>query len=180
MTALDAYRPADSTQRAVRDEILEYCRVHPDALWPLARPGHLTASAFVVDATGARTLLTLHRKLGRWLQLGGHCDGEGDLAAVALREATEESGIDGLRCMQGIADLDIQEIPGTGEPSHLHFDVRFLVVAPPGAQARASEESLDLRWFDSDELERLDLDHGLLRLARSCFSRARGRAVQAE
>lgn len=154
--------------------MLGRCRSHPDVLWPTARPAHLTASAFVVDADCGSTLLTLHRKLNRWLQLGGHCDGDGDLPGGALREATEESGIAGLSCDPEIADLDIQTIPGRDEPSHLHLDVRFLVLAPPGARARAGEESIELRWFAADELAALGLDDGLRRLAGRCFARARG------
>jgi len=157
--------------------MLARCRSRSDALWPVARPAHLTASAFVVDADGGSTLLTLHRKLGRWLQLGGHCDGDGDLARGALREATEESGIAGLTCYPQIVDLDIQTIPGRDEPPHLHLDVRFLIVAPRGARPIVSEESIELRWFSVAELESLHLDDGLRRLAARCFRSGARRAA---
>lgn len=109
--------------------------------------GHFTGSAWLVDAAGQRVLLTHHRKLGRWLQLGGHADGDADLAAVALREAEEESGLAGLVVEQAIFDLDRHAIPARGdEPEHWHYDVRF-VVRTTGSEAFAvGDESLDLAW----------------------------------
>jgi 8-oxo-dGTP pyrophosphatase MutT (NUDIX family) len=107
----------------------------------------------VVSHDRAKFLLTHHRKLGRWLQLGGHSDGDPDPAQVALREAREESGIAGLALVPidgrvQPLDLDAHEIPARGdEPAHVHYDVRFLVVAPPDAVVAVSEESLALRWF---------------------------------
>jgi 8-oxo-dGTP pyrophosphatase MutT (NUDIX family) len=118
-------------------------------------PGHFTGSALVVDDRN-RVLLTLHRRLGKWLQLGGHADGDLDLARVALREAQEESGVESLR-YQGapsILDVDVHPIPRNDqEPEHKHFDVRYVVLADR-AQAeaiRASDESTDLKWFSFDE-----------------------------
>jgi 8-oxo-dGTP pyrophosphatase MutT (NUDIX family) len=111
----------------------------------------------------ARFLLTHHRKLGRWLQPGGHSDGDPDIAQVALREAREESGIAALTLatVDGQAqplDLDAHEIPARGdEPAHIHYDVRFLVVAPQDAIITASAESLALRWFPADHT--LDVPH---------------------
>lgn len=119
-------------------------------------PGHFTGSALVVDDRD-RVLLTLHRRLGKWLQLGGHADGDLDLAKVALREAQEESGVPTLRYRPGddaILDVDVHVIPATAkEPEHKHFDVRYVVFADR-AQAdsiQASEESTDLKWFALDE-----------------------------
>ena len=106
--------------------------------------GHLTGSALVVDSVGARTLLMLHRKLGRWFQPGGHADGDANLAHVALREATEETGLADLRVAVPAIDLDIHRVDPPGEPPHLHLDVRFLVIAPDGAVEVANEESLAL------------------------------------
>ena len=117
-------------------------------------PGHLTGSALVVDHAGERVLLILHAKLARWLQPGGHADGDHELAGVALKEATEETGIEGLRVMVPAIDLDIHEV-GHGDPTgaHLHLDLRFLVVAPAGAVARGNHESTDLRWVTPAELD---------------------------
>ncbi|MGN2249996.1 NUDIX hydrolase [Frateuria sp. GZRe14] len=122
---------------ASADEVFE--RSHP--------PGHFTGSAWLVSADGERVLLTHHRKLGRWLQLGGHADGDRDLARVALREAEEESGLGNLVVEPEIFDLDRHLIPARGEvPAHWHFDVRYVVRATGSEAFAVSEESLDLAW----------------------------------
>lgn len=111
--------------------------------------GHFTASCWLVDRSGTRALLTHHRKLGRWLQLGGHADGDRDLAQVALREAEEESGLTGLRVERGLFDLDRHWIPGRGEVlGHWHYDARYVVHADEDERYVVSEESLDLAWRD--------------------------------
>ena len=138
---------------------------HPDACVRTCRPGHLTGSALVVDSTGANTLLMLHAKFGRWLQPGGHADGDANLAAVALREATEETGIENLRIWPQPLHLDIHEVDPPGEDAHLHYDVRFLVQAPADAQPRGNHESRGLRWVPLDGLAPLGCDPGLVRLA---------------
>lgn len=163
---LEAYRPTDELQLDARARMLAFIAAHPlDAHRRSLTVGHLTASALVVDPSSGRALLTHHRKLGRWLQLGGHCDGDANLAAVALREACEESGIAGLRVCPEPIDLDIHRIPSRpGEPEHDHLDTRFLVLAPPTAQAVVSEESNELGWFGPGELQGLELDDSVRRL----------------
>lgn len=109
--------------------------------------GHFTGSAWLVDRTGERVLLTHHRKLGRWLQLGGHADDDAELGRVALKEAEEESGLGGLSLEPGIFDLDRHWIPARGDvPAHWHYDVRFVVRAGEDEAFVVSEESLDLAW----------------------------------
>ena len=111
--------------------------------------GHYTASAWLVSRDGARVLLTHHRKLGLWLQLGGHADGERDLTLAALREAEEESGLTGLRIEPAIFDLDRHWIPEhKGVPAHWHYDVRYVVFAGADEAYTVSEESHDLAWRD--------------------------------
>ncbi len=140
-----------------------------------ALPGHLTGSAFVVSADHRKVLLVHHRKLDRWLQPGGHADGESDLARVALREAQEETGLESLHLLSpGGADreptpldIDVHAIPARpGEPAHEHHDVRYLLLAGGHETARASEESYAVRWFSLDELASLGVDESLLRMAR--------------
>jgi 8-oxo-dGTP pyrophosphatase MutT (NUDIX family) len=139
------------------------------------REGHLTGSAWLVSADGARVLLTHHRKLGRWLQLGGHADGDVDLAAVALREAQEESGLDDLAVEADIFDLDRHRIPARGdEPEHWHYDVRFVVRAQGSEAFAVSEESHALAWRDvagvaADE----QADASLRRMAAKWLARGR-------
>jgi 8-oxo-dGTP pyrophosphatase MutT (NUDIX family) len=162
---LSAYDPVDPAQRAERDRMLAFCAEHPDALHRSSLAGHLTASALLLDHAGERALMTLHRKLGKWLQLGGHCDGDANLPAVALREATEESGIADLRVDPRPLAVDVHAIPEyRGVPEHLHLDTSFLVRAPQSAAAVRSEESHELAWLTPAEARRLRVEPNVLRL----------------
>lgn len=152
-------------QHRLKDRILAFCGRHQDALHRSCLEGHLTGSALVVDPSRAATLLIHHVKLDRWLQPGGHVDGNGDLAQAALREATEEVGIAGLQVCEPAIDLDIHEIPERGdEPAHLHLDVRFLVLAPPGAAPTINHESFEARWVTLDDPDGLIASAELRRL----------------
>lgn len=166
--ALVASTPSTSPESdRAKDEILAFVDAHPDALFRRCVPGHLTGSALVVDATHRRVLVMLHAKLGRWLQPGGHADGDGALDAVALREATEETGITGLSVLVPPVDCDVHTIPARGDdPEHLHLDLRFVVIAPAGAEPEGNHESHDLRWVTLEQLDALGVDDGLRRLAR--------------
>lgn len=135
--------------------------------------GHFTGSAWLVDRAGERVLLTHHRKLGRWLQLGGHADGDPDLAAVALKEAQEESGLSGLRVEPAIFDLDRHAIPARGEvPGHWHYDVRFVVRATGSEDFAVGEESLDLAWKPVRDIAAdAGTDESLRRMAHKWLAR---------
>ena len=155
-------------EEPVRERMLTLLDTVPDCFLRTSFPGHFTGSSLVVDADGSRALLHHHRKLDRWLQFGGHCDGDEDIVRVARREALEESSIQGLIvASQRPFDLDIHEIPAHGaEPAHFHYDVRFMLIAPESASPILSEESRDLRWFTPGELAGLPLDESLRRMIR--------------
>jgi 8-oxo-dGTP pyrophosphatase MutT (NUDIX family) len=136
--------------------------------------GHFTASCWLVSADGQRLLLTHHRKLQRWLQLGGHADGDRDLARVALKEAEEESGLTGLVLDDpAIFDLDKHWIPERKDvPGHWHYDVRFVIRALGGEDFVLSEESLELAWRPVVEVAGdPQSDESMQRMARRWLAR---------
>lgn len=170
---LSEYAPRDAHQARERERMLAFLDEHPgDAHRRTCLPGHLTASCLLVDPRGERALLTFHRKLRRWLQLGGHCDGDANLPGVALREAQEESGIGGLEIDPRPIDLDVHPIPARpGEPEHLHLDTRFVVRATGDAREVLSDESIELRWFAPGELDTVETDDSVRRLFELVWGR---------
>lgn len=144
-------RPLDRQEALAVAETIAFVGAHPDCLLRSCAPGHLTGSAWVVSPDRRRTLLTLHRKLGKWLQLGGHADGDPDLLAVAVREAREESGLARLAVAgDGLFDVDRHWIPGRGgEAGHWHHDLRFMLEADPSAPLTVTDESRALSWVDA-------------------------------
>ncbi len=170
MARLQEARLHGQAVEAERERVLDFCRRHPDALVRQCRDGHLTGSAFVVDPGHRRALLIHHRKLDRWLQPGGHADGEGDLALVALTEAIEETGIRDLEVVVPAIDVDIHLIAARkADPLHLHLDVRFLVLAPVGSEPNPDTvETKGAAWLSLDDRALLD-NPDLGRLARAAI-----------
>ncbi len=167
--AIEEALPTDPAQNSVRDRMLAFLDAHPDALHRSCADGHLTGSALVVDPSTRRVLLLFHAKVQRWLQPGGHADGDGCLAHVSLREATEETSIRGLRVVTPAIDLDVHLLHADAgsEPDHLHLDVRHLVLAPAGSTGSSNHESEGLVWAAVDELEAYGVDVGTHRMARA-------------
>jgi 8-oxo-dGTP pyrophosphatase MutT (NUDIX family) len=144
----------DAAQERLRRWYADHLAVHPDGLSRACLPDHLTASTVVVSADGGSVLLTLHAKARQWFQFGGHVEeSDATLADAALREATEESGVGGLVLDPRPVHLDAHEVPFCGgRPGTRHLDVRFLAVAPAGAEHAVSDESVDVRWWPADAL----------------------------
>lgn len=155
-------------KEAAARRILEFIRSTPDCFERAHAAGHITGSAWLLNPAGNKVLMTLHRKLKRWLQPGGHADGQSETLAVALREAEEESGIRGiLPVSEDIFDVDIHLIPARpGEPEHFHYDIRYLLRAPH-EQFVISEESDALAWWSAADFanRRRETDEAVLRMA---------------
>lgn len=164
-------------QRSVVDRFEAFCSAHPDCFERTNTAGHVVGSAWLVSKDGERVLLTHHRKLGRWLQLGGHADGDGHLPGVALREAQEESGLLALVGEHNLFDLDVHVIPARPEaPEHVHYDARFVVRATGTEAFAVSEESLDLAWRPVAEVaEDAGLEDAVRRMARKWLARGKAR-----
>ena len=170
------FAPLEDIQDQARQTILNFVAEHPDALHRSCLEGHFTGSSWVVDHHATRGLILLHSKVNRWLQPGGHADGDGFLQMVALREATEETGILGLEVWSDPIDIDVHLIArrSAAEPAHLHLDVRYLVKAPKVAFLRGKHESGERRWVGGHDLEAatLSLDDSTKRVARYGFALA--------
>lgn len=168
--ALEHYRRRHPDRAELVAEFAELAREGAFAFGRQRLAGHFTASAWLLSADGARVLLTHHRKLGRWLQLGGHADGDQDLPRAALREAMEESGLADLQLQPAIYDLDRHRIPGRGEePEHWHYDVRFLVRCRGSEQFTVSDESHALAWIEVEAvLADPAYEPSLRRMAEGC------------
>ncbi len=150
---LTEWKAPSPEQDSLRHAVLAFLDAREDACRRECAAGHVTASALVLDDSGRRALLTLHPRLGRWVQLGGHCDdADSDIVAAALREATEESGIAGLRIERDLAAVHVHPVTcSLGVPTR-HLDLQFVAHAPAGAQIAISDESDDLQWWPVDAL----------------------------
>ena len=187
LTLLDRYEAIHPRETPMIARVRALVAARSDCFDRTCLPGHITGSAWIVSADGQRHLLVHHRKLNRWLQPGGHADGQTDVAAAALREAVEETGLTSLRFADVASllalrasddiplpfDVDVHLIPerrsAAGElidSAHEHHDIRFLLIAPSDEAIRVSDESHDVRWFTPEEIERLDTDESVLRMLR--------------
>jgi 8-oxo-dGTP pyrophosphatase MutT (NUDIX family) len=164
---LEAHSPADAKESADRSAMLAFLAALEAPFSANQRDAHFTASALVVDARCTRACLVLHRKLGLWLQPGGHVEpGDASIGLAALREVREETGLDARLAGAAPVHLDIHEIPDRPDmPAHRHLDVRFLTVAD-GDELTLSDESTDVRWWPLAEAAQAG-DESLARLVRA-------------
>ncbi len=172
-TAFRNYAESYPAHVSLAEDFIQFAQLGLAAFERSHPSGHFTGSAWLVSADGERVLLTHHRKLDRWLQLGGHADGDADLARVALHEAGEESGLSDLVVEQDIFDLDRHRIPARGkEPEHWHYDVRHVVRAIGSEAFAISEESLALAWKSIRDIAAdVSADASLQRMARKWLER---------
>ena len=165
---LETYRLKYPDEAGVVDRFIEFVSVYEDCFERSLLEGHITGSAWLVDPSGGNVLLTHHRKLNKWFQLGGHADGNSNVLDAAKREAEEESGLKKLSVIdQGIFDIDIHLIPGRKlEPEHFHYDIRYAFRALGSTEYSVSAESLDLRWVPINKIQDFTTEESMLRMAR--------------
>ncbi len=163
---INTYRQRFPDESIVADEMCRFIQDNPECFSRELEIGHITGSAWILNPLGTSVLLTNHKKLNIWVQLGGHADGESDIGRVAQREAEEESGLKTIRfLLDEIFDLDIHEIPARGsEPAHLHYDCRFVMQAYD-EEYIISEESHDLAWIPLVDIEKTTMEASILRMA---------------
>ena len=163
--SLNRYRSRYPDEQGTVDQMLHFLTRETYCFERTTTEGHFTGSAWIVHPHNSSFLLTHHRKLNKWLQLGGHADGNHDLLEVAVKEAVEESGIEDISVLQTeVFDVDIHVIPPRrNEPEHLHFDVRYLLRSHTDAY-NVSSESHDLAWIHADNLHQYTQEHSMLRM----------------
>jgi len=178
---LARYRAAFPAEAGIVAHICSLVEGHRDCFERTCRPGHITGAAWIASADRRRFLLTHHRKLDRWLQLGGHADGQWSVDEVALREAREESGMAAFDMVpiDGVLmpfDVDVHDIPERYdeegrlmEDAHEHHDIRFLLVAHAGQEVSASDESHEVGWFTPEEIRHLTAEESVLRMLRKAL-----------
>ena len=165
-TLLETYEPEDNQEKEYKEEMLEMLK-DPDCFKRERLAGHFTESDWIVNSDNTKALITHHKKLNMYLQLGGHCDGDSDVIHVAYKEAMEESGITSLIIRRAIFDIDVHVIPEhKGVPSHKHYDVRFLFQVLDNSEfVLNEEESNELRWVDKDDVLTIKSSYGFRRMA---------------
>ncbi|PWK28367.1 8-oxo-dGTP pyrophosphatase MutT (NUDIX family) [Arcicella aurantiaca] len=163
---LKKHQPFNKQETIFTEQITTFVNENPDCFERSLLIGHVTGSAWIVDKSRQFTLLTHHRKLDKWFQTGGHCDGDADVLNVALKEAQEETGLSDIQVISSdIFDIDIHEIPERkGVPAHLHYDVRFLLEADINEPLTISSESTDLAWVAISEVQKLNDSDSIMRM----------------
>jgi 8-oxo-dGTP pyrophosphatase MutT (NUDIX family) len=165
---LEKHSPIDENELKMRNETIEFVKTNEDCFKRELLIGHVTGSAWIVNDARTHVLMTHHRKLNRWFQPGGHCDGEPDVLKVALKEANEETGLKNLNVVDGqVYDVDIHQIPERkGIPAHYHYDIRFLIEGDMNEQLIITEESNDLAWVSLEKIAEHNDSESIMRMVR--------------
>jgi 8-oxo-dGTP pyrophosphatase MutT (NUDIX family) len=163
---LAIHQPFTPEEVQFKQQMIEFINQNPDCFERSLLIGHITGSAWIVDKSRQFTLLTHHRKLDKWFQTGGHCDGDSDVLNVAMKEAMEETGLTDIQAISSnIFDIDIHEIPERKSvPTHLHYDVRFLLEADKTEPLIISSESSDLAWVELPKVSQLNDSQSIMRM----------------
>jgi 8-oxo-dGTP pyrophosphatase MutT (NUDIX family) len=177
LAELIAYVPQTPREREMCDNLRAFVAENENCFERSHTAGHVTGSAWIVDRECRSALLVHHRKLGRWLQPGGHADGDPDVRAVALREALEETGLQTLEpAWAGIFDVDVHAIPERGdEPAHFHYDIRFAFFGDSNEMPVVSPESHAVAWIPLDGIESYGIDDSVRRLVAKTAKLGRSR-----
>ncbi len=148
---LNDYSPS-LEETGIKERIIDFVEENENCFERSLEIGHITASSWLLNKTGSKALLMHHAKLNKWVQLGGHCDGNPDVLAVAIKEAQEESGIVQIAPLsKAVFDIDIHPISeNSKEKAHYHYDIRFLLQSTEDDRFTSNEESKELRWISQD------------------------------
>ncbi len=162
---LESYNCLFESEELIKERFLDFVQKNEDCFERYLETGHITASAFIFDSENNKILLLHHKKLNKWLQPGGHCDGDKDTLSVAIKEVFEETGLVIENQAQSIFDLDIHTIPeNKGIPEHEHFDVRYLLLADSKLPLVQNHETNQLKWVDLSEMENYTTEQSLKRM----------------
>ncbi len=170
---LNEYHPSAPEEQEYKTRMLTFIKDHDDCFERSLAIGHITASAWLLNKAQTHALLMHHAKLDRWVQLGGHCDGDPDVLNVAIKEAQEESGIQGIEPVSNtIFDIDIHLIPANSkEKEHYHYDVRFLLRVTSDKDVVQNNESKELRWISKDKNELPTKEQSVTRMFKKWIGR---------
>ncbi len=165
---LAAYDTADAAEKMMLDAMTGFIEKHPDCFDRSLLEGHVTGSAWIVNPCGTHVLLIHHVKLNKWLQPGGHCDGDPDVLAVAIRETLEETGLTAQPVRTAIFDVDNHLIPQRRDiPEHIHYDIRFLVMAEKGVEELPGNNEVNsICWIKLEDVHRYNSEDSIMRMVR--------------
>lgn len=163
---LSDYNPVDGNEIVFKKQIIDFITNSEIFLGTRNRAGHITGSAWIVNYDRSRALLTHHRSINKWLQLGGHTEEGENVKDTAIREATEESGLTSLKFLSGkIFDIDVHRIPAKNDkPEHYHYDIRFIFEADDKEEIEISHESIDVKWVELNDIERFNNGESVMRM----------------